>query len=116
MYKKQNHLKKRKQFNYIHAKGITISQSTLFNIRFVDTRSICFKVGFSVSKKIGNAVTRNKIRRRLKEAFRTLEDVSIPKNFYFVIIARQPILNASFLEIKEELKKTLLKMIETNER
>ncbi|MBQ7308156.1 MAG: ribonuclease P protein component [Clostridia bacterium] len=115
MYKTQNHLKKRKQFHYIHAKGNTISISNLLQIRFVDTKSICFKVGFSVSKKIGNAVTRNKIRRRLKESFRTL-DIFVPRNFYFVVIARQPIVNASFLEIKSDLEKSLLKMIETNER
>lgn len=44
------------------------------------------QVGFSVSKKVGNAVTRNKVKRRLRECFRPhLGDV---KNGLYVIVAR----------------------------
>lgn len=114
MYKKNNRLKKRKQFNYIHAKGIVVSDS-MMQIKFVDTKSLCYKVGFSVSKKIGNAVIRNKVKRRLKESFRTL-NISIPKNFYFVIIAKQPIVEASFEEIKLQLSYCIQRMLEKNEK
>ena len=113
MYSIKNHLKKRKQFNYIHLKGNTIS-SSLMIIKYVDTKSACYKVGFSVSKKIGNAVTRNKIKRRLKESFRLL-DIDIPRNYYFIICAKNTINDVSFTEIKDDLKSLLYAMIEKDE-
>ena len=55
------------------------------------------------------------MKRRLKEAFRLL-DINIPKNIYFVVIAKQPIVNASFEEIKEDLLISIEKIIEQNEK
>lgn len=119
MYKKNNHLKKRKQFNYVNKKGNTINLGncdaceSILKIRYVDTtkKSLCYKVGFSVSKKVGNAVTRNKIKRRLRESFRLL-NIDIPNNFYFVVIAKHPIVYATFEEIKLELSKSITQMLE----
>ena len=45
------------------------------------------RIGFSVSKKIGNAVTRNRCRRRLKEAVFTYND-RIINGFDIVFVAR----------------------------
>lgn len=61
-----------------------------------------------VSKKISKkAVIRNKIRRRIKEAFRSI-DKSLLKNQYdYQIIARHNILNISMQEIAEDIKKCL---------
>ena len=84
-------------------------------IKHVDTKSLCYKVGFSVSKKIGNAVVRNKTKRRLKECFR-LGSYDIPKNFYFVICAKPNIVNASFDDIKIDMDKTIMAMIENEEK
>lgn len=43
--------------------------------------------GFSVSKKVGNAVVRNRVRRRLREAARALLP-ELPRGFWAVIVAR----------------------------
>lgn len=115
MYKAQNRLKKRKQFNYIHAKGVTISASDILFIRYTVTNSVNYKIGFSVSKKIGTAVTRNKVKRRLKEAMRQL-GTDIPRCFYFVVIARPKIVEADFSLIKAELEKSISLMICKNEK
>lgn len=50
------------------------------------------RVGFSVSKRIGAAVDRNRVKRVLREAFRANED-SFEGNMDFVLIARTPIVD-----------------------
>jgi ribonuclease P protein component len=49
------------------------------------------RVGFSVSKRVGTAVDRNRVKRVLREAFRA-NDQSFKGNMDFVLIARTPIL------------------------
>ena len=54
------------------------------------------RVGFTVTKKVGNAVVRNRIRRRLKEAVRVhAADDMQPGNDY-VIVGREEVLTAPF--------------------
>jgi ribonuclease P protein component len=49
------------------------------------------RVGFSVSKKLGSAVERNRVKRVLREAFRT-HSASFRGNMDYVLIARAPLL------------------------
>lgn len=53
------------------------------------------RLGVSVSKKVGGAVVRNRVKRVLKETFRALKD-SVPANYDYVIIARPGL--ADYLE------------------
>ncbi|RME40614.1 MAG: ribonuclease P protein component [Planctomycetota bacterium] len=45
------------------------------------------RLGISVSRKVGNAVVRNRVRRKLREAYRTHKH-EIPAGFDFVCVAR----------------------------
>jgi len=66
------------------------------------------RFGFVVSKRLGKAVIRNKIKRRLREA--TRQRISqIQPGFDLVFIARQPIGEASYIEIEQTLEYLLKK-------
>ena len=64
-----------------------------------------FRLGMSVSKKIGNAVVRNREKRRIKHAFLSLKDNLLPYDIF--VIARNNSLNLDFEEITKEIKNLL---------
>lgn len=66
------------------------------------------RFGFVVSKRLGKAVQRNKIKRRMREAIR-LCIPQIKPGFDLVFIARRPIDRASYAEIEGTLKHLLRK-------
>jgi ribonuclease P protein component len=53
------------------------------------------RVGFAVSRQIGGAVRRNRARRRLREAYRAARAMA-PDAVDLVLVARRPVLTASF--------------------
>jgi ribonuclease P protein component len=66
------------------------------------------RVGFSVSKRIGKAVTRNRVKRLLREAIR-LRFPDIVQGYDLVVIARGPIANAPWREIVAAVDQLLLR-------
>jgi ribonuclease P protein component len=58
------------------------------------------RVGFAVSKKVGNAVIRNRVRRRLQAIIRPLLGV-LPERLWLVCAARRGAARATFFELKE---------------
>jgi ribonuclease P protein component len=65
------------------------------------------RFGLTVSKKCGNAVVRNRIRRRLGEAMRLHAAVDMEAQSDYVIVARRDVLNAPFLVLANELKRRI---------
>jgi ribonuclease P protein component len=67
------------------------------------------RVGFTVTKKVGNAAVRNRIRRRLREAVRIHAAGDMQPGSDYVIVGREDVLAAPFAEIKTELSRRLRK-------
>ena len=61
------------------------------------------RVGFTISRKVGNAVTRNRVRRRLREIVRSHADVFCPNNDH-VFIVRVQAVSATFVALQKEVE------------
>jgi ribonuclease P protein component len=67
------------------------------------------RIGFTVTKKIGNAVVRNRARRRLKEAAR-LELARQPlEGVDLVLIGREGTIGRNFLDLRDDFRRALRK-------
>lgn len=68
------------------------------------------RVGFTVTKKVGNSVVRNRIRRRLREAVRLADESLFQPCCDYVLAARREVLAAPFDELRGELARALKKI------
>ncbi|HYY87615.1 MAG TPA: ribonuclease P protein component [Chloroflexota bacterium] len=64
------------------------------------------RIGITVSSRVGKAVVRNRVRRRIREAARVLVPV-LPPGRDLLFIARPPSANASWVELKEAVERVL---------
>ncbi len=104
--KKAYRIKKNKEFQQVfqHGQSFANRQLVLYYLRKKDQAH--FRIGLSVSKKIGPAVVRNQVKRYLRQAFHELEEeIKFPCDF--VIIARKPTKQMEFHEIKKSLTHVL---------
>jgi len=65
------------------------------------------RFGLTVTKKVGNAVVRNRVRRRLKEAARVHAAGDMATGSDYVIVGRREVLSASFDDLKRELSRRI---------
>ena len=62
------------------------------------------RVGFTVTKKVGDAVVRNRIRRRLKEALRAAWPLEARGDHDYVLMARREALGRRFAALVDDLR------------
>ena len=97
-------LQKNRAFQYVYRKGHSVACRDLVMLAAPGRE---LTVGFSVSKKVGKAVTRNKVKRRLRECFRPyLGDV---KTGLYVIVARPAAAEAAFDALQKDVHYLLKK-------
>ncbi len=65
------------------------------------------RVGFTVSKKVGNAVERNRVRRRLREIVRLSQGARMQSGHDYVLIGRRAALNAPFERLVDDFDRAL---------
>ncbi len=83
-------------------KKVTNKYVTIFfgNLKNKDNKRL--NISFSVKKKIGNAVCRNKIKRRLRSIMNdAVKKISVKMDYSYLVIPKQNIINSEFINIKE---------------
>ena len=110
--KKINIVKENRDFNRI------IKNTRRFKYKdyiiYIDKREpSIYKFGFSVGKKVGNAVTRNRVKRQIKNI---VSQNDYQNDFDCIIIVGKGILSRSFSEMRENLNYALKKLKLVKER
>ncbi len=101
---RQYRLQKNSAFQYVYRKGHSVACRDLVMLH---ARGRGLELGFSVSRKVGNAVVRNRIRRRLRECFRPL--LGDVKPGLYVIVARPSAAKAAFQSLQRDVRYLLKK-------
>ena len=101
-------LKARSEFTTAAAKGSRAHRPTLSLQRHArgDGEAVT-GVGFTVTKKEGNSVERNRIRRRLREAARMIVPEHGSSGIDYVVIGRRALLDSPFPSLLNDLKEAL---------
>ena len=105
-------LKKQKDFKSI-IKGEKINNKylTIFFRKLSDKSNKNLNISFVVQKKLGNAVKRNKVKRRIKMIVNQISKIiKINLNYSYLIIAKKNIIDAKFSDIKEVIFKDYKKI------
>ena len=85
-FPKSDRLSTRGEFLRVQEGGSKVSVEHLLAVALPNARPVT-RVGLTVTKKVGNAVVRNRIRRRLRALFR-IRKASLPKGLDLVLIAK----------------------------
>ena len=101
-------LKKNHEFRRLYAKGRSAVTPTLV-VYFRRSNSGANRVGFTVTVKLGHAVVRNRVRRRLKEIARLRPELFAGKRDY-IIIARASAADSDYRELERDLERLLRKI------
>lgn len=96
--KAANRLRKNQDFRRVYREGNSMANRLL--ILYVRKNNLDYnRAGFTVSKKIGKSVVRNKVKRRIRESYR-LNEEKIAKGYDLVFVARQVCSEATYKEIE----------------
>ena len=98
--RKEERLTKPQQYSSVYRKGSSRS-SNLLVMRALPNGLTVPRFGFSVSKRVGNAVTRNKVKRRLREI---LPSLPVKSGRDIVFIVRPAAATADYATLKKSVE------------
>lgn len=104
--KKRQRIKKNEEFQQVFKKGKSFANRQFVVYCFQKEEQAEFRIGLSVSKKIGNAVTRNRIKRYIRQSFLEMKH-QLRSDMDYVIIARHQAATKDFHETKKSLQHVL---------
>ena len=111
-HKPQRHLfralRKRQDFLFVQHKGVRqvmthfILQAAVKPASTASQLALSYRTGVTASKKVGNAVARNRAKRRMRALFRKLECDHAPSGTDYVLVARHSLVQAAWTELLED--------------
>ena len=98
-------LRKQRDFSRVYKKGS--SRGSRYVVILYKENGLGYtRTAFVASKKVGNAVTRNRARRLMKEAYRSLEP-GIAKGYDIIFVARNTIDGCTETEVEKVMRAAL---------
>ena len=95
----------------LSGKKISNKYLTIFFKKLSDKSNRNLNISFVAQKKLGNAIKRNKIKRRLKNIMNQIIKVSkINLDYSYLIISKKEIINAKYSDIKDTIFKDYKKI------
>lgn len=99
-------LKKRRDFVRVSSRGKRAGRPGM-GVQALATPGVELRVGFTVTKKIGNAVVRNRCKRRLREVVRALLGSTPPSGWDLVLLGRDATADRDFTSLVGDLRGAL---------
>ena len=104
--KKEIRIKSNEEFSFLVKTGKRI-KTPEFHIYYLKNNKGTNRFGVSVSTKLGNAVTRNRIKRQLRAIIDDFNKSSTTQTLDIIVVAKQGFLNNTFKVNKEALLNSL---------
>jgi len=108
MLKQAEKLKRNEDFKKIYARGKSVVTPYLV-LYFMRNNLAVNRLGISVSKKVGNSVVRNRVKRLIREAFR-LSPIPLKTGLDLVIIARVRMNQSDYRTVEKHMGQILGKV------
>ena len=98
--RKSYRVKKEQEFQKVFHHGNSVANRQFVVYQIDKSNQSHFRVGISVSKKLGNAVVRNRIKRLIRSVLTELKP-QLQSEIDFIVIARKPVVSMNYQEIKK---------------
>ena len=101
-------LRQRRDFLFVQQKGVRqvmthfILQAAVKPASTASQPAFSFRTGVTASKKVGNAVARNRAKRRMRALFRKLKCDHAPSGTDYVLVARHSLVQAAWTELSAD--------------
>ena len=106
-FSKDDRLRKRREFEECYASGVRVSGRHVQVFLLADSSAGRPRLGISVPRRVGTAVTRNRVRRRIREVFRRSRALFGDTAPHLVVNVRPSAAAADFSELSQDYREAV---------
>ena len=106
-FSRDDRLRKRTEFEACYSSGVRVSGRHLVLFLRSDPAASRPRIGISVSKRVGDATVRNRVKRRLRELFRRTRAKLLDRPVEIAVNARPSAASAPFEDLARDYTSTL---------